>query len=313
MNRKHGKTYPLIANGILALLFWLLPGSLHAECSGKLALQVLGSSGPTVDQRRASSGYLLWSDGRARVLLDAGGGSFARFGRTAATIEDLQLIAISHFHADHAVELPAYIKAGYFSDRQRALPVAGPSAGGKYPGAREFMQRLFDEKRGAFAYLSGTLNGTEGQFETPVIEISIADPGEQVVLLEPGIRILARPVSHGPVPTIAYRIETQDRVIVYGADQNGDDDTFADFARAADLLIMPLAIPEDATGVATRLHAKPSEIGTIAKRSEARRLLLSHFMPRSERNLGEQQAIVQNTYGRPAALAKDLLCLTLKQ
>ena len=306
-------SYMLATRAFLALLVWLLPCSLHAGCSGKLALQVLGSGGPTVDQRRASSGYLLWSDGQALILLEAGGGSFARFGRAGASIEDLHLIAISHFHADHAVELPAYIKAGYFTDRQRPLPIAGPSAGGSYPGASDFMHRLFDEKRGAFAYLSGTLNGSEGQFETPVIEIPVAETAEQIVLNEPGMRVLAKPVPHGPVPTVAYRIETQGRVIVYGADQNGDDDTFAGFAKDADLLIMPLAIPEDATGVATRLHARPSEVGAIARHSAAHQLMLSHFMPRSERSLDEQQAIVQNNYGKSPVLAEDLLCVTLEK
>jgi len=303
--------YQLISS--LFLGFILLPLSLpvNAACGGKLALQVLGSGGPGVDRHRSSSGYLLWVDGHARILLDAGGGSYARFGNSGARIEDLKLIAISHFHADHAVELPAYIKAGYFTDRQRPLPVAGPTAGNGYPGADDFMRRLFDQKKGAFAYLSGTLNGTEGQFETPVIEVSAESSVATTVLNGPEIRVMAKPVPHGPVPTLAYSIEIDGKKIVYGADQNGNDDSFVNFAKDADLLIMPLAIPEGTTGTADRLHAQPSEVGSIAKNSNARQLLLTHFMPRSEHSLFHQRVTVQTAYGGPAALANDLMCINL--
>ncbi len=312
ININKQQIYQLLSS--LFLGFMLLPLSLPvtAACTGKLALQVLGSGGPGVDRHRASSAYLLWVDGHARILLDAGGGSYARFGNTSARIEDLKLIAISHFHADHAVELPAYIKAGYFTNRQKPLPIAGPSAGGRYPGMNDFMQRLFDKKKGAFAYLSGTLNGSEGQFETPVIEVSADRSDASAVLTEPDMRVMAKPVPHGSVPTLAYSIEIAGKKIVYGADQNGDDDSFIAFAKDADLLIMPLAIPENATGTAARLHARPSEIGSIAKKSAARQLLLTHFMPRSERTLFDQRVTVQTAYGGPAALANDLMCINLE-
>src|SRR5689334_14419129 len=90
----------------------------HANCGGQgIAVQVLGSGGPDTRDGRASAGNVVWVDGRARVLVDAGGGVFVRFGESGARIEDLALIAITHFHADHVADLPALVKSGYFSDR----------------------------------------------------------------------------------------------------------------------------------------------------------------------------------------------------
>jgi hypothetical protein len=43
-----------------------------------IALQILGPGGPIANDGRASSGYLVWVDGVARVLPDAGGGIFLR-------------------------------------------------------------------------------------------------------------------------------------------------------------------------------------------------------------------------------------------
>ena len=45
-----------------------------------VAVQVLGSGGPRTGSDRASASYRVWIDGRARVMGDAGGGSFVRFG-----------------------------------------------------------------------------------------------------------------------------------------------------------------------------------------------------------------------------------------
>ena len=33
-------------------------------------LQVLGSGGPELDDGRASSGYVIWRDGKARIIVD---------------------------------------------------------------------------------------------------------------------------------------------------------------------------------------------------------------------------------------------------
>ena len=63
---------------IFAAIGILSPPAL-ATCSSQLAVQVLGSGGPDANDARASAGYILWIDGQARLLVDAGGGVFLRF------------------------------------------------------------------------------------------------------------------------------------------------------------------------------------------------------------------------------------------
>ena len=96
-----------------------------AVCSAPVAVQVLGSGGPDSNDARASSGYLLRLDGEARLLVDAGGGVFLRFGEAKARFESLDVVAITHLHADHVSDLPALLKSGFFGDRQRPLPIVG--------------------------------------------------------------------------------------------------------------------------------------------------------------------------------------------
>lgn len=85
----------------IAVLFSLLSAASCASCSGKLALQVLGPGGPVADDDRASSGYLLWVEGRAKSLIDAGGGVFQRFGASGADIADRDGVRVSVVGVEH--------------------------------------------------------------------------------------------------------------------------------------------------------------------------------------------------------------------
>jgi len=89
-------------------------------------VQVLGSGGPDLRDKRASSSYLVWENGRSLVLIDAGGGSALRFGESGAEMSQLDVMLLTHLHADHTSDLPALIRSSHFEQRQLPLPVFGP-------------------------------------------------------------------------------------------------------------------------------------------------------------------------------------------
>jgi len=148
----------ICATLVLCSLAILCANPAHAKCGERgVAVQVLGSGGPDTRDGRASAGNLVWVHGRARVLVDAGGGVFLRFGESGARIEDLELVALTHLHADHVADLPALVKSGFFSDRTAPLSVSGPGAGGDYPSVAQFLRAEFDAKGETFRYLAGAL------------------------------------------------------------------------------------------------------------------------------------------------------------
>ena len=148
----------------LALLMIAVAAQADPRCEseGRIVLQVLGSGGPIADDGRASTGYLVWVDGKSRALIDTGGGTFLRFGEAGASFEDLDFIGLSHLHTDHSADFPALIKSGNFSPRKRALPVAGPGGKGPFPGLESYLDSMFGEG-GAYAYLGDFLKGTSGK------------------------------------------------------------------------------------------------------------------------------------------------------
>ena len=293
-----------------ALLFVASCSSEVAECppAEGVALQILGSGGPVADDARASSGYLLWIDGTARVLIDAGGGTMLRFAEAGAHFEDLDWIGLSHVHADHSADFPALLKSGYFSGRQRPLPIAGPAGDGQFPGLKTWLRRLLDREAGAYAYLASFLDGTKGLPMLVAREVEVEGAG--VIYRGEGIEITAMRVPHGIVPAAAFKVTVGNEAFVFGTDQNGSNADFADFAASASVLVMHMAIPESASGVARRLHAPPSVIGEIAAAAAPGKLVLSHFMARSLGDLDDSVELIRSAYDGDVVLAEDLKCVS---
>ena len=278
-----------------------------------VVLQVLGSGGPIADDGRASSGYVVWHDGRSRVLIDAGGGTFLRFGEAGASFAELDVVGLSHLHTDHSADFPALLKSGYFSDRTRALTVVGPGRSEPFPGVAEYLDRILDPRTGAYRYLSDYLAGGDAGVTLVVHEAGSDANGAETVFEAPGgsLTVDALPVPHGIVPALGFRVRVGGKTIVFGSDQNGSDDRFVDFARDADVLVMHMVVPEGVTGPASRLHAEPSRIGGIAQAAGAKTLLLSHLMARSLRDLDANVGRVRARFDGSTIVARDLACVPL--
>ncbi|MGB7452323.1 MAG: MBL fold metallo-hydrolase [Lysobacterales bacterium] len=279
--------------------------------SAEPMLQVLGSGGPIADDGRASTGYLIWIDGKSRFLIDAGGGIFLRFGEAGARFDDLNHIAISHFHTDHSTDLSALLKSGYFSNRTRKLTISGPAASGDYPATDDYLKRLLDQDHGVYAYLGGYLDGSAGlvELEPIVIDQKLKKSSKVYENQDADIEMVALGVPHGPVPALAYRVRIGQQSIVFSGDQNGNSDGFIEFARGTDVLVMHMPVPENVGGVGRKLHAPPSLIGKIAAETGAGKLVLSHFMARSLENKEENLQQIKSRFSGTLVSAVDLECV----
>ena len=269
-------------------------------------LQVLGSGGPISDDLRASSAAVIWWKGKSRFMIDAGGGAYLRFGQSGAKLEDLDFLGITHFHTDHVTDLPAILKGGFFFNREDALDISGPTAGAGFPSLTEYMGAQFNSDKGAYAYLNGLLTG-EGIFPVTLIDVPYQSKNETKVYDKDGVVITAFGIPHGNVPCLAYRIETSEGVFVVSADQNGTNPGFVDFAKGADILMMPMAIAESADEeVSAFMHAKPSTVGKITAQINPKLLVVDHMMGLSLKFKAESLDIIKQYYKGEVFAARDL-------
>lgn len=83
------------------------------------------------------------------------------------------------------------------------------------------------------------------------------------------------------------------------------------FAKNADILVASNSIPEKASKRAKTLHMPPSEIGLIAKKSQVKKLVLSHFFKRTLSTQKETITTVKKTFKGELVLASDGLLVNL--
>src|SRR5271163_2790749 len=314
-SRKLPLTRSLRSLLLLVSLLVLCPASpATAQSCGAtgVAVQVLGSGGPETQDKRASTSYLIWQNGRARVVLDAGGGSALRFGESGAQMSQVDVFLFSHFHVDHSSDFPALIFSSWFEDRNRPLPVYGPSGNKYMPSTTEFVGDLFSEPHGAWRYLSDLVEpGAEGSYVLQPHDVA-ASSTPALVFRNPDIALYAVSVVHGVFPALAWRVEIGGKRIVFSGDTDGEGDGLTQLASNADLFVAHNAVPEGATGLERRLHMPPSVIGTTAANAHGRQLVLSHRMLRTLGNEKQTQAEVKRHYAGPIAFANDLDCFPVK-
>ena len=269
--------------------------------ASSVTLQVLGSGGPNDISGRASSGYLVWIDGKSKIMIDAGSGTALRFGEAGARMSDLEFMGISHLHTDHSIDLFSLIKRGYFSERDKPLTIAGPSGNADYVAFSAFVENFLK----SYSYLN--------HYDLEIKTIDANLPGKGLLVWSEGeIKVYSFAVEHADTPTLAYRIVTPKGDIVFMSDNNATAAGMDEFIKDANILVMhfPINEQEEESGQLF-WHASPSKIGQVAQKAQPKLLVLSHFMDLSLNDKSNSLNKVEASYKGPIILANDLVKISL--
>jgi ribonuclease BN (tRNA processing enzyme) len=270
-------------------------------------IQILGGGGPELRDGQASASYLLFVDSKARLLVDAGPGSSAGFDKAGGLFEDLDAIVLTHLHADHAAELPAFVKGGVFARRDRPLPVIGPDGAGPYPDTVTFVERLIGPE-GAFAYLADALKFNRSGYRLSPRNVPATGRQRHGGFGSGDLRLTAVAVHHGNVPALAWRADVGEQSVVFTGDFNNQKNVMPAFAKGADALVIHHAVPEGTRGVAADLHATPTQIGQIAAQADVRMVILGHRMSRTRGLESQSRLAIEKHYEGPLIFANDMEC-----
>lgn len=254
----------------------------------EMSLTVIGCSAAAPRAGGACSSYLV-GFGEARILLDCGPASLSIL-RQHLNPRNLDAIVLSHFHADHTLDLiPLRYLLKYGPPeatdrhgRERKLPLYVP------PGGWEFLQ-------GLGAGLAGD-GGPEFWSPFAVIEY---DPERDLEI--GGVGFVFAPTRHY-LPCYAMRLspaETDEPVIVYGADTAPSDSVVA-LAGDADLLILEATLPTPETHEPMG-HLTPRQAGTLAEEAGGvTHLVLTHYwgnIPPDVMTMEAETAFTNGTVG----------------
>jgi ribonuclease Z len=265
-----------------------------------LSLFFAGTGGSVPSARRGLPAVLARRGGE-RLLFDCGEGTQRQLLRSVG-LADVESVFITHFHADHWLGLPGMLKSFALRDREQPLTVYGP------PG----LARLMADTR--FVY------GRRLPYELTIVELTSADvverdgyrvaaipvehgggsaigyaivedarPGElDPVLAErlgvrpgPDFGRLVRGESvNGVAPEQVVGPPREGRKIVISGD-TAPCETLAIAAHQADVLVHEATfIEEDHERARETGHSTARQAALLARKAEARMLLLTHISTR---------------------------------
>lgn len=219
--------------------------------------------------------------GRTRLLVDAGGGVLGELVRHAP-LESLSGVYLTHTHNDHVADL--YPLALWARFTKRRLPVFGP------PGVRTLLYRWFS------LFSSDPDPYVEALQLTELTEWQVYSLGD--------LKFMPCPVEHN-VLTMALRVEAGGRRFVYSGDTRAGA-LLEEAAQDAHLFLCEATyqdLPEGREPEKSRAHHMTArEAGLVAKRANAKRLVLTHLKMDLDPAASLREA--EEGFGAPVELAE---------
>jgi ribonuclease BN (tRNA processing enzyme) len=241
-------------------------------------LVVLGTCAAWPEPRRAATGVLVRLDG-VSVALDLGPGTLPRLLEVIPH-ERLDAVIVTHKHLDHCLDLyPLSVARVFHPERLPRIPLYAP------PGVFERIAALEDAE------------GVE-ELRNEIFDVRAFEPGES---FEVGpFRVDTRLLPH-MVPNAGLRVQGGGASLAYTGD-TGPSDQIVELARGVDLLVSEASWHEVDDRVGP-IHLTARQAGEHAARSEASRLMLTHFWPGLDRDVSREQA--SEAFGGDLLLADE--------
>ena len=183
-------------------------------------LQFVGCGDAFGSGGRSNTCFHLAGDG-VNALIDCGASALPAMRALGIARNNIDLILVTHFHADHFGGIPFFILEGQFGGRTRPLTIAGP------PGLETWFTRAMET---AFE------NSTS---ITRKFEISLVPLTERTPVRFGALEVTPFPVVHGASggPFFAYRIAAGGKVVAYSGDTEWTE-ALVEAGQGADLFVI---------------------------------------------------------------------------
>jgi ribonuclease BN (tRNA processing enzyme) len=220
-----------------------------------MKLNIIGSGSGLIRKERSGPSFLV-EEGEDKIILDCGWGCLEGLLRLGEDPNKINKMFVSHSHADHMVELMAWIQSKVIFNCYNQDKIGKTRIWG-YRGIKEDYQCLM------------TMMVPE---QGDCLEVEISETGGETG----GMKLIIKEVAHVPyLKSSALRIESRGKVLVYSGDVHYHEE-LADLAMGADVLLMDGSVTgksfrQDGPG---KTHTSPQEAGMIAAKAGVKKLVL---------------------------------------
>ena len=258
---------------------------------------ILGSGASWPDATRSSPSQVVEVNDEP-LLIDCGPGTGMNIMKAGFHPTKISRIFLTHLHIDHTLEFPSMVFSSYLIGKTDRTYLYGP------PGTADFSKSLFEK---VYPYAPDIIRiiRKEGW------DLAVHDTTERLVCDSERYHVFAARVEHGKDPANAYRIESEEGVVVVSGDTRPCK-SLVELAEDADLLIHECSFPDDMSEMARITnHSIPSEVGAIADQAGVRKLALTHLFPFWRGREDEIVRSIRRSFTGEVMVGRDLLEIEL--
>ena len=273
-----------------------------------MELTLLGTGCPSVDHKRFGPSNLV-STKTVKILVDCGSGITQRLHEIKVSSADIDALLFTHLHSDHAVDLYQLIISSWHSYRVKPWKIYGPKGTKKF--VKKIMDAWADERRLRISYES---RASARAFDIQVNEFkSIGN----IKIKDLNIKYFE--VDHKPVKfAYGFCFTNKNKKLTISGDTRPCENLMK-YAQKSDVLLHEVFIEGEILQInkmrtkktlhnVQRYHTTSTQVGKVAFIANAKKLVLTHFVP-TRFNKNNLKKVVKKDFGKDPIIGEDLMTI----
>jgi len=271
-----------------------------------MELTLLGTGCPSVDHKRFGPSNLITTN-TAKILVDCGSGITQRLHELKVSSADIDALLFTHLHSDHAVDLYQLIISSWHSYRIKPWKIYGPKGTKKF--VKKIMDAWADERKLRIAY--------ESRASAKAFDMQVTEFKSIGAIKIKDLNIKYFEVDHKPVKfAYGFSFTNKNKKLTISGDTRPCENLMK-YAQRSDLLLHEVFIEGEILQInkmrtkktlhnVQSYHTTSKQVGKVAFIANAKKLVLTHFVPTSF-NKNKLKKVVKKDFGKDPIIGEDLM------
>ena len=273
-----------------------------------MELTLLGTGCPSVDHKRFGPSNLV-STKTAKILVDCGSGITQRLHELKVSSAEIDVLLFTHLHSDHAVDFYQLIISSWHSYRVKPWKIYGPKGTKKF--VKKIMDAWADERRLRISY--------ESRASARAFDIQVNEYKSIGNIKIKDLNIKYFEVDHKPVKfAYGFCFTNKNKKLTISGDTRPCENLMK-YAQKSDVLLHEVFIEGEILQInkmrtkktlhnVQRYHTTSTQVGKVAFIANAKKLVLTHFVP-TRFNKNNLKKVVKKDFGKDPIIGEDLMTI----
>ena len=273
-----------------------------------MQLTLLGTGCPSVDHKRFGPSNLV-STKTAKIIVDCGSGITQRLHELKVSSAEIDVLLFTHLHSDHAVDFYQLIISSWHSYRVKPWKIYGPKGTKKF--VKKIMNAWADERKLRISF--------ESRASAKAFDIQVTEFKSIGSIKIKDLSIKYFEVDHKPVKyAYGFCFTNKNKKLTISGDTRPCENLMK-YAQRSDVLLHEVFIEGEILQInkmrtkktlhnVQRYHTTSTQVGKVAFIAQAKKLVLTHFVP-TKFNKNNLKKVVKKDFGKDPIIGEDLMTI----